>query len=177
MSFIEVMQTYFRGEKLEAIFFILTIGLALVAFGIVAFKAESGGFAWGVAVPSIVFGLVLMGTGIGVAARTNSQIAEIKTGYQSDPGAMVKKELPRMEKVNANFRTTFYVFGVLAAIGLAFHYLAGPTWGRGLGAVLILVGALGLLIDGFAERRAVPYAAALEEIAGENRSTHGPENP
>ena len=86
MSFIEIMQTYFRGEKLEAIFFILTIGLALVVFGIVALKAESGGFAWGVAIPSILFGLVLMGTGIGVAARTNviatkdGVVLETKTG-------------------------------------------------------------------------------------------------
>jgi hypothetical protein len=70
-----------------------------------------------------------------------------------------------MEKVNANFKTTFYAFGALALLGLALHYLAGPGWGRGLGTMLILVGALGLLIDGFAERRAVPYTAALEEIA------------
>ena len=33
---------------------------------------------------------------------------------------------------------------------------------RGLGAVLIVVGAIGLLIAGFAERRTVPYIAALD---------------
>lgn len=162
----------FRGEKLEALFFILSIGLALVVFGIVALKVESGGFAWGVAIPSILFGLVLMGTGIGVAARTNGQIAEIKADYASDPVAIVQKELPRMEKVNKNFRTTFFAFGVLAVLGLVFHYLAGPTWGRGLGALLILVGALGLLIDGFAERRAVPYTDALKEITAQHNANH-----
>lgn len=33
---------------------------------------------------------------------------------------------------------------------------------RALGAVLILVGAIGSLIGGFAKRRAVPYIAALD---------------
>jgi hypothetical protein len=169
MSFIEAMQTYFRGEKLEALFFILTIGVALIAFGIVALKAETGGFAWGVAIPAILFGLVLVGTGIGVAWRTDAQVAELKKAYETDAAAMAKEEMPRMEKVNANFRTTFYVFGILAAVGLGLHYLAGPTVGRGLGAMLILVGALGLLVDGFAERRAVPYTQALQEEATQSQ--------
>jgi hypothetical protein len=174
MSFLEIMQTYFRGEKLEALFFILPIGLALIAFGLVAFKAEHGGFAWGVAVPAILFGLILAGTGIGVGARTSGQVSQLERGFSEAPAAMVKEELPRMQKVNKNFRTTFYVMGLLAAIGLALHYLIGADWSRGLGAVLILVGALGLLIDGFAERRAEPYTKALEEIAAQNSSARQP---
>jgi len=70
-----------------------------------------------------------------------------------------------MGKVNANFKLTFIVFGMLASVGLGVHYLGGPNWGRGLGAVLILISAIGLLVDGFAERRAEPYTAALEQIA------------
>ena len=70
-----------------------------------------------------------------------------------------------MEKVNANFKLTFNVFGVLTAIGLGIHYLGGSNWGRGLGAALILISAIGLLVDGFAERRAEPYTAALVQIA------------
>jgi len=165
MSFIEIMHTYFRGEKLEAFWFILPVGLLLVIFGIVALKAERGGFAWGIAIPCLIFGVVLMGTGIGVGSRTNRQISNIEQGFHEDPAAMVQKELPRMEKVNANFKLTFIVFGMLAAVGLGIHYLGGPNWGRGLGAVLILISAIGLLVDGFAERRAEPYTAAMEQLA------------
>ena len=166
MSFIEIMHTYFRGEKLEALWFILPAGILLVILGVVALKAERGGFAWGVAIPCLLFGLVLAGTGIGVGTRTKGQVTEIEDAFRNNPVEMVQTELPRMEKVNANFKLTFIVFGALAAVGLGVHYLGGPNWGRGLGAVLILVGAIGLLVDGFAERRAVPYTAALEEIAG-----------
>ena len=173
MSFLEIMHTYFRGEKLEALWFILPVGILLLTFGVVALKAERGGFAWGVAIPCILFGLIFMGTGIGVGTRTKGQVAELEQTFQKSSAAMVQKELPRMEKVNANFKLTFMVFGVLAAVGLGVHYLGGPNWGRGLGAALILISAIGLLVDGFAERRAIPYTAALEEIAGKHANQTG----
>lgn len=164
MSFIEIMHTYFRGEKLEALFYILPIGLLLVFAGITALKAEKGGFAWGIAMPFILFGLVLVGMGIGIGVRTNGQVAALEKAYIENPDVMVRTELPRMEKVNANFKLTFIVFGLLSAAGLFIHYLGGMNWGRGIGAAFILIGALGLLIDGFAERRAIPYTKALHEI-------------
>lgn len=99
MPFIDVMHTYFRGEKIEAIFFIATTGIALVIFGLTALKAERGGYAWGVAVPALLFGLVLVGVGAGVGLRTDKQVAEIERSFQQSPAALVQKELPRMEKV------------------------------------------------------------------------------
>ncbi len=174
MPFIEVMHRYFRGEKTEALFFIATTGLALVVFGLTALKAERGGYAWGVAVPSILYGLVLIAVGATVGLRTNHQVAELAQSFQQSPAAMVQKELPRMEKVNATFHATYYVLGIVAAAGLLIHYLGGPEWGRGLGATLILLGAIGLLIDGFAERRAQPYTAALQQLDAAYRSGTGP---
>lgn len=164
MSFIEIMHTYFKGEKLEAIFYILPIGALLIAIGITALKAERGGFAWGIAVPTLLFGIVLVGTGIGIGIRTNSQVNALEKAYSENSYNMAEKELQRMETVNKNFRITFIAFGCVAAAGLLVHYLGGTDWGRGLGATLILIAALGLLIDGFAERRAVPYTKALQEI-------------
>ena len=163
MSFTDHMHSYFRGEKMEALFFILPVGLALIILGIVALRAESGGFAWGVAIPSFLFGLVLASAGIGVGIRTNSQVADIENRYAENPTALAEAELERITKVNKNFRLTFISFGILAAIGLAIHYLGGADLGRGLGSALLLISALGLLVDGFAERRAEPYTRVLEK--------------
>lgn len=165
MNFMEILHTYFRGEKLEALWFILPAGVLLVVLGLVALKAEKGGFAWGVAVPCFLFGAILIVTGATVGFRTDRQVAELEQAYQDSPAEMVRAELPRMQKVNANFRATFYLFGVIALVGLLVHYLVPADWGRAFGAVLILGGAVGLLIDGFAERRAVPYTQALEHVA------------
>ncbi len=164
-SFTEIMHTYFRGERLEAWLFIVPSALGLLALAVAAYRTETGGFSLGVAIPAALFGLVLLATGVAVGARTPAQVAALEQGFAEQPAETVAEELPRMKKVNANFRTTFIVFGVVAALGLALHYFGGPNWGRGLGAVLILGGAIGLLIDAFAERRAVPYTKALERLA------------
>lgn len=78
MLFIEIMQTYFRGEKLEAFWFILPIGILLFILGVVSLKTERGGFALGIAIPCFLFGLILIGSGLGVGTRTNGQVSEIE---------------------------------------------------------------------------------------------------
>jgi hypothetical protein len=80
-----------------------------------------------------------------------------------------------MQKVNANFRTTFVAFGVLTAVGLVLIFAIRAGWAQGLGSALILVSALGFMIDGFAGRRAKPYTEALEQLAAQHPS--GPDEP
>lgn len=165
MGFIEVMQDYFRGERLEALWFIAPAGALLVGLGLVALRAESGGFAWGVAVPSFVVGLVLLGTGIGVAARTPKQVAALERRLHEAPAAMVREELPRMRQVNDNWKYYLGASSALVVVGLLLRLFVRADWAWGAGPALVLAGAIGLLIDGFAERRAIPYTAALEELA------------
>ena len=45
MPFLDVMHAYFRGERIEALYFIVPIGLAMVGFAAVTLRAERGGFA------------------------------------------------------------------------------------------------------------------------------------
>lgn len=165
MSVLDVMQAYFRGEKLEAMLFILPLGVLLVAFGGVALKVERGGFAWGIAIPCFLFGLVLIATGSVIAWRTEGQVADLASRFEEAPAAMVEQELPRIRRVNANFRTTFVGFGVAAALGVGLIFVVGTGWAQGLGSALVLLAAIGFLVDGFASRRALPYTAALVTLA------------
>ncbi len=166
---LELMHDYFRGERLEALAFILPAGVALVAVGAVMLRGERDAFAWSLAVPAILFGLALIGTGLGVGLRTPAQVAELVQGLASDPAQMLAAELPRMARVNANFRLMFIAFGVLVGAGLLLVYLVRSEWAHGLGIALMVGGALGLLIDGVASRRALPYTAALEQLAVQHR--------
>ena len=61
----------------------------MLAFAAVALRAERGGFAWGLAIPLIVFGLFAIGVGAAVGLRTAGQVAAIESGFQSDPGVML----------------------------------------------------------------------------------------
>ena len=167
MEFSELMQAYFRGERVEALFYVLPAGLVLLSLAATALMTDRGGFGWGLAVPLVLFGLLLAGAGAGIAWRTPGQAAELEKNYQQNPAAMVAEELPRMEKVNANWPRLIATWAVLVLVGLALRFGLKAEWAHGVGPALIVAGAIGFLVDGFAERRAKPYTAALEALAAE----------
>jgi hypothetical protein len=168
MPFLQTMQTYFRGERLEALFYIGPAGLVLFALAATALRGERTAFDWGLAAPCILFGLVLAGVGVGVGLRTPAQVAALEKEYAEAPKAMVEKELPRMQGVNRNWPIYLSVWAGLVAVGFILRFALKAGWAHGLGAGLMLAGALGVLIDGFAERRARPYTAALEALAAQH---------
>lgn len=174
MTFLDQLHDYFRGERLEAFGFIAPAALALFAVAGAALKAEGGPFGVAMAVPLVLFGLVALGTGLAVGLRTSGQVADLEAGYAASPKAMVEKELPRMRKVNANWPLYVTTWAVLVVGGLALRFGLKADWAHGLGPALIAVGAMGFLIDGFAERRARPYTAALEALAKEHGVASGP---
>ena len=168
MTFLDIMHAYFRGERVEALCFIVPIGVAMLAFAAVTLRAERGAFAWGLAIPLVVFGLFAVGVGAAVGLRTAAQVAGIESGFQDDPEAMLVKELPRMQKVNSNWPTYVGMWTALVLLGLGLRFGLKTDWAHGVGPAFILIGAVGFLIDGFAERRARPYTQALEALASEH---------
>lgn len=168
MSFIEIMEGYFRGERIEALYYILPAGLLLIGLGATALFSDRGGFGWGLAVPLIGFGLVAVVAGLNVGLRTPGQVAELRSQYQAGPAVMLTDERPRMQAVNANWPRLVAAWTVLVLIGVGIRFGFRADWAQGLGPALILVGAIGFLIDGFAERRARPYTAALDQLAAEH---------
>lgn len=171
MDFQSIMQEYFRGERIEALYYILPAGLLLIGLALTALATDRGAFGWSMAIPLALFGLVAIGTGATVGLRTPAQLAGLEQGYSTSPTAMLSEELPRMEKVNATWPIYLGTWTVLAIIGLGLRFGLHSDWAQGLGPALILIGAAGFLIDGFAERRARPYTAALETLAAEHGVT------
>ena len=114
-----------------------------------------------------MFGLVAIGVGAAVGLRTTGQVQEIESELRREPGAMLANELPRMHKVNANWPILMGMWTALVLVGLGLRFGLKADWAHGVGPALILIGAMGFLIDGFAERRARPYTAALEALAAE----------
>jgi len=129
--------TSFRGEQLEAASFIAPAGLALFALADGAWRAESGGYLWGVAVSPLVFGLVLLGVGPGVALRSPGQAQALVEGLDADPAPVLASELPRMRDVAVLFTRTVPTFGALASVGLVLYVAVAADRAHGLGTVLV----------------------------------------
>jgi hypothetical protein len=165
MRFLEAATTYFTGEKIEALVFILPLGLLCLVFGGWLLSDGEGGFARGVAIPFLVMGLLLGVVGGIVGFRTPSQLARLEAAAAVSPASALREEQVRMEKVNRAWPVYLAVWAAFGVVGLFLRFATRSDFVQGLGIALVLFGGIGLIVDGFAERRARPYTAALAEAA------------
>src|SRR5262245_50384569 len=88
MTFIAIMQEYFRGEKqLGIAFAVLGAGLLAAAFWV--FRTQSGAFASWLLVPLALMGLGFGGGGAFLAIKTERQVAELTAQFETDPAGFV----------------------------------------------------------------------------------------
>ena len=109
-------------------------------------------------------GFVLAIIGGTVGFRTPMQTAQIQQAYKIAPAAALEAESVRMEKVNRTWTWYLAIWIVFIVLGLGLRMLANSDFLRGLGIALIFFAGVGLMIDGFADRRARVYSDALDEL-------------
>lgn len=162
------MHTYFSGEKTEALVFILPVGLLSLVFGAWLWMDSSGGFMRGVAIPFLVMGVMMSAVGGIVGLRTPAQVAHLEQSFQQAPEfvrAAVEEERARMNRVNAAWNKYLILWGLMGVMGLGLRFLTAGDFTQGLGIALVFFAGVGLLVDGFAERRTHPYELALRADA------------
>jgi uncharacterized membrane protein len=161
----QTMQTYFHGEKMEAWLFIVPLGVLALLFSAGLLKTDRSPFIVGFTTPAIVLGLVLLVTGGTVALRTDSQLAQLIAQMASAPAQFAAEESARMAKVNAAWPIYLATWVGFVVIGVLLRFALSAPWAHGLGIALVLFGGFGLVIDGFAERRAKVYTESLAQFA------------
>ena len=164
MKFLETMLPYFQSEKLESLIFILPIGLLCMVFGGWLLSEGQPGFTKGVALPFIVMGLVISIIGGTVGFRTQAQVEEIQRAYTTNQTVAIEAECVRMEKVNKVWNWYLALWVIFILLGLGLRLLTPSDFMRGLGVALIFFAGIGLMIDGFADRRAHTYSNAIKEM-------------
>lgn len=162
MKLLEAMNIYFQGEKIEALVFILPVGLLSLVFGGWLLSENQGGFARGVAVPFLFMGLVMTVVGGVVGYRSPSQVEALQAAVSATPEPALQAERARMDKVNRAWPVYLAAWAAFAIVGLALRFATQGDFAQGLGIALVFFAGVGLLVDGFAERRARPYTEALE---------------
>ena len=165
VSTLEVLRAidlYFQGEKVEALVFILPIGLLSLVFGVWLFSDGPSSFTRAVAIPFLAMGLVMTAVGGTVGFRTPAQVAQLQHGVQNNAQASIAAESARMEKVNKAWGKYLILWGLMGALGLGLRFAMSGDFANGLGIALVFFSGVGLMVDGFAERRAHAYAAVLQ---------------
>ena len=163
-KFLQAIQIYFQGEKIEALVFILPIGLLSLVFGAWLLTDNANSFTRGVAIPFILMGFLMVIIGGIVGYRTSEQVASIEKSFQIDPSDAIKIEIERMRKVNNAWPIYLAIWGVMGVVGLGLRFLTPSDFLQGLGISLVFFAGVALLVDGFAERRTQPYMAVMESL-------------
>ena len=163
-KFLQAIQIYFQGEKIEALVFILPIGLLSLVFGAWLLTDNANSFTRGVAIPFILMGFLMVIIGGIVGYRTSEQVASIEQSFQIDPSDAIKIEIERMRKVNNAWPIYLAIWGVMGVVGLGLRFLTPSDFLQGLGILLVFFAGVALLVDGFAERRTQPYMAVMESL-------------
>lgn len=160
MSWTHVLWTYFQGEKVEALVFILPIGLLSLVFG-TWLLFEGGAFARGVGMPFVVMGIVMATVGGVVGYRTPAQLSSLEMGFSTQTETTRLEEIARMKKVNHAWPVYLLIWATFGISGLALRFFTQGEFTRGLGISLVFFSGVTLLVDGFAERRALIYVQEL----------------
>jgi hypothetical protein len=161
MNVAEVIADYFRGEKSEAALILLAGALSLAAALWLWFSVREP-FARGLAASLLLTAALGLGVGGGVYFRTDAQVARLQQLQQSDAAGFAAQEGPRIRQVIKSFGIYRLCYAAAVLIALLFVFVLGKPLFHGLAVGLLILAALGLTIDHYAEARAVRYLEGLE---------------
>jgi hypothetical protein len=110
-------------------------------------------------------GLVIAIIGGTVGFRTPAQVAQIEQAYLANPADTLKEEGIRMKKVNDAWHWYLAIWVIFVILGLGLRLLTHSDILRGFGIALVFFAGVGLMIDGFADRRARIYSDVIYKLS------------
>jgi hypothetical protein len=161
MNVAEVIAEYFRGEKSEAALILLAGALSLVAALWLWFSVREP-FARGLAASLLLTAALGLGVGGSVYFRTDAQVARLQQLQRSDAAGFAAQEGPRIRQVVKSFGIYRLCYAAAVLLALLFVFVLGKPLYHGLAVGLLILAALGLTIDNYAEARAARYVEGLE---------------
>jgi hypothetical protein len=160
MAFLEAVEIYFRGEKNTGLA-LVPVGLAFAGAGYYFWRVYGGGLGKGFGIPLLIAGVLAVAGG-GILWKTvDARQARLTDAHAADPAAPVAEEVARMDKVNANWPVLKYAWAALTAIALGLLLFVSRDWVHGLALAVIVLCAVAMVTDVFAERRALIYSESI----------------
>ena len=166
------IEKYFLGEKSLSLIFMILGGVAILA-AIVFFFVIKTNMYKGAAIPLIVIGILQLTAAYTVYNRSDKDRTSLVYAYDMNPPLLKDKELPRMEKVNSNFKILIFVEIAFIIIGAGlFLYWRNDNskalW-VGVGMALAAEGIITLIADATAKKRADTYTQGLRQFTEKGR--------
>ena len=159
----QIVRWYFTGEKAEA-FWILAAGVASLVAAIALWFVARDQFARGLALALLIMAGLGISVGGTVYFRSDAQSQQLIEQQRTNPPQFAAEEGPRIQQVVRSFAQYRIGYAVAVLLALFFVFVMGKPSQHGFAVGLLLLAALGLTVDFFAERRAEQYLQALQEL-------------
>lgn len=163
MDFEQIVRWYFAGEKAEA-FWILAAGIVSLVCAIVLWFVAREPFARGLAMALLIMAGLGLSVGGTVYFRSDAQSQQLIEQRRVNPAQFAAEEGSRIQQVGKSFAQYRIGYAVAVLLALFFVFVMGKPSQHGFAVGLLLLAALGLTIDFFAERRAEQYLQALQVV-------------
>jgi len=155
---------YFEGERFQCTIGIL-IALVSLGLGLYYFTPVKTDFYKGIGYPFVIVSCILLAICIGVVLRTSKDIERVSNYVRYHPEKIKTEEIPRMEKVQQNFRNIKLAEIIIALLGLCFFvFVIGKPMLRGIGLGLLVQAIILYLFDHIAESRGRIYLDYLQNL-------------
>jgi hypothetical protein len=163
MDFEQMVRWYFAGEKTEA-FWILAAGVVSLAAAIVLWFWGREPFARGLAMALLIVAGLGLSVGGTVYFRSDAQASQLLEQQRIAPAQFAAEEGPRIATVVKSFAQYRIGYAIAVLLALFFVFVMGKPSQHGFAVGLLLLAAMGLTIDFYAERRAQQYQQALQAV-------------
>jgi len=164
MNLLPYLQVYYKGERFEAALIVLLGVISLLACLAMWYHINENPMLKGLFYLIAFLGLFAFSAGIFNFYNNNRRLADMPGQYQTNRQQYMAKEIARFEGkngVNTWWMPLKISWTALIITGLLLTLLTKNAFVNGIAIGLILLGAFGLLIDGFAHQRARIYTDAL----------------
>jgi hypothetical protein len=161
------IEKYFIAEKHESLVFLI-IGIAAILIALLFYFSMKTQVYKGAAIPLLILGLIQAVAGYTVYVKSDDQRISQVYAYDMNPDQLKTVELTRMRKVNTNFQIFqrieigAFIAGIILVI--IFRNQEVKSFWLGFGITLAIMAAELFTADFIAEKRAIQYAALLEEF-------------
>jgi drug/metabolite transporter (DMT)-like permease len=163
MDFEQMVRWYFAGEKAEA-FWILAAGVVSLGAAVVLWFWARDPFSRGLAMALLIVAGLGFSVGGTVYFRSDAQAQQLVEQRASDAAQFAAEEGPRIATVIKSFGLYRIGYAVAVLLALFFVFVMGKPSQHGFAVGLLLLAALGLTIDFYAERRAQQYRQGLQAV-------------
>ncbi len=163
MEFLDAVEVYFRGERNTG-YAVLPIGLLLLAVAFYLVRNYGGGLGRALGVVIGIAGLAAVIGGPLLARTVDARQRTLAAQAETDPGPPIAAEKARIAKVNSNWTMLKRMWIGLAFVALIALATIKRDWVVGLALAVVCLCAFALVVDTFAEKRALIYEEQLERI-------------